>query len=406
MRHALAALLALLCPWLASAERFVSPDGLPTNAGTRDAPWDIASALDGNRMLAPGDTLWLLAGTYHRRPKEQFEVRVVGSAEQPIHIRGEVGRRVVIDGGLAVQDPSAHLWIRDLELLVSEPQPTAPLSAGTHPPEFTRPWGGLHVHGGHHCRFINLVIHDCRQGVSWWRPSTDSELHGCIIHDNGWPGVDRGHGHCIYTQNRDGTKLISNCILSAKLSGQQTLQAYGSENAYVDNFVCEDNVAYGIGRFLIGGGRPSRNIRVQRNHLYQVDMQLGYDAPHNEDCELRGNRIFRGSLVIQKYRTVIQDGNWIFKEGERPTADEHFVLPNRYEPGRAHLVLYNWSGAASAAVPVGKVLIDGEAWVAHDPKRMHGEAVATGAVADGRITVPTPGEFQVYVLRRRSAAGP
>lgn len=411
MRPTAPILLALFCaslsaPSLAAAEFFAAPTGLQTNAGTRDAPWDIASALDGNRMLTAGDTLWLLAGTYQRRPKEQFDVRAVGSAEQPIQIRGEVGKRVTIDGGLAVQDPSAFVWIRDLELLVSEPHPTAPVSKGTNPPEFTRPWGGLHVYGGSHCKFINLVIHDCRQGVSWWRPSTDSDLYGCVIYDNGWPGVDRGHGHCIYTQNKEGTKLISTCILSAKLSGQQSLQAYGSENAYVDNFLCEDNVAYGMGLFLIGGGRPSHNIRVYRNHLYQVNMQLGYDAPTNEDCDLRGNRIFRGSLVIQKYQTVKQEGTWIFKEGEQPPMNEYFLLPNAYEPGRAHLLVYNWSGGQSAAVPVGGVMNDGDAFVIHDPKRMHGEPVLVGTVTGGQVTVPTPHEFTVYVMRKQAASGP
>jgi hypothetical protein len=402
MRQLLLVLLCL-CPSSATtaAERFVAPAGQPANAGTRESPWDIASALDGTQKVQAGDTLWLLAGTYRRRPEEQFTVKLPGTADQPIHVRGESGRRVTIDGGLKVEDPSVGVWLRDLELLVSEAQPTMPLSPGTHPPEFTRPWGGLHVYGGKHCKFINLVIHDCRQGVSWWKQSIDSDLYGCVIFGNGWPGTDRGHGHCIYTQNKDGAKLISNCILSAVLSGQQTVQAYGSENAYVDNFLCEDNVAYGMGRFLIGGGRPSNNIRVHRNHLYQVDLQLGYDAPSNADCELLNNRIFRGSLVVQNYQTVKQEGTWIFKEDERPTTTEAFVLPNAYEPGRAHVVVYNWSGEKETTVAVGKVFAEDQGYVLHDPKRMYEEPVYSGTINNGMATVPTPGEFTVLVLRKR-----
>lgn len=402
MRPILLALLCI-CPSfiVSAAERFVAPTGQAANAGTRESPWDIASALDGTQKLAAGDTLWLLAGTYHRRPQEQFIVKLVGTVEQPIQVRGELGQRVTIDGGLKVEDPSVGVWIRDLEIMVSEPHPAAPVSAGTNPPEFTRPWGGLHIYGGRNCKFINLVIHDCRQGVSWWRPSIDSDLYGCVITENGWPGVDRGHGHCIYTQNQDGTKLISNCILSAKLSGQQTVQAYGSENAYVDNFLCEDNIAYGMGRFLIGGGKPSHNIRVYRNHLYQVDLQLGYDAPFNVDCDLRDNRIFRGSVVIQKYQTVKQEGTWIFKENEKPTKTESFVLPNAYEPGRAHVVVYNWSGEATTMVEVGKLLTDGDGYVLHDPKKMYEQPVHTGIATAGKVQIPTPAEFAVYVLRKR-----
>ena len=394
-------LLLVFLTVLPAIERFVAPTGLRENTGARDAPWDIASALDGTQKLAAGDTLWLLAGTYHRRPQEQFIVKLIGTVEQPIQVRGEIGQRVTIDGGLKVEDPSVGVWIRDLEILVSEPHPSAPVSAGTNPAEFTRPWGGLHVYGGKNCKFINLVIHDCRQGVSWWRPSLDSDLYGCVITENGWPGVDRGHGHCIYTQNQDGTKLISNCILSAKLSGQQTVQAYGSENAYVDNFLCEDNVAYGMGRFLIGGGKPSHNIRVFRNHLYQVDLQLGYEAPFNVDCDLRDNRIFRGTLVIQRYQTVKQEGTWIFKENEQPMKTESFVLLNAYEPGRAHVVIYNWSGEKEATVEMGKTLAEGQAFVLHDPKKMYGEPIHQGTVRDGKARIPTPGEFAVYVLRKR-----
>ena len=61
-------------------------------------------------------------------------------------------------------------------------------------------------------KFINLVIHHARQGLSYWAEDRDSEVHGCIIYDNGWPAVDRGHGHAIYTQNKDGIKTISDCV--------------------------------------------------------------------------------------------------------------------------------------------------------------------------------------------------
>ena len=75
---------------------------------------------------------------------------------------------------------------------------------GSHPADFTRPWGGLNVQGGRNCKYIHLVIHDCRQGVSFWSGDQGGELYGCVIYDNGWPATDRGHGHAVYTQNREG----------------------------------------------------------------------------------------------------------------------------------------------------------------------------------------------------------
>ena len=85
-----------------AAEWYVSPKGAPDGKGTREAPWDVASALSGKPAVKPGDTIYLLGGTYRRRPKELFEVHLVGAEGKPIHVRPAPGERAVIDGGLLV----------------------------------------------------------------------------------------------------------------------------------------------------------------------------------------------------------------------------------------------------------------------------------------------------------------
>ena len=194
--------------------------------------------MDGRQKIAPGDTLWLLGGTY-KHPNRQrgnlgYNVRLAGRADQPIHVRAARGQRVTIDGGLAVQPPSAYLWIWDLELLVSEnlTQSRRFEESGSHPTSYDRPHGGLNIYAGTGCKYINLVIHDNAQGVSFWSGATDSELHGCIIYDNGWDAPDRGHGHAIYTQNEKGVKTISDCIMTGGYG--YTMHAYGSSRAFVD----------------------------------------------------------------------------------------------------------------------------------------------------------------------------
>jgi len=158
-------LLASLLLSLAAegADWYVAPEGASANPGTKESPWDIASALNGRKEVRPGDTIYLLAGTYRRRPNELFEVGLAGTADQPIHVRPAAGSRARIDGGLAVQSPSANVWIRDLEIFVSEPVPEQPVSAGSSPSDLKRPHGGLHMHGGRDCRYINLIIHNCNQ---------------------------------------------------------------------------------------------------------------------------------------------------------------------------------------------------------------------------------------------------
>jgi len=48
------------------------------------------------------------------------------------------------------------------------------------------------MYGGANCKYINLVIHNCNQGISCWKGEIDPEIYGCIIYDNGWLGTDRG----------------------------------------------------------------------------------------------------------------------------------------------------------------------------------------------------------------------
>jgi hypothetical protein len=382
-----------------AARWYVAPSGQSSNPGTQEAPWDIASALGGRQTVSPGDTVVLLEGTYRRRPKELYDIRLVGTEKAPIHIQCQPGARVRIDGGLAMQSPSAYVWVRDLEIFVSEPRPEKPVSPGSHPKDLNRPAGGLHMFGGKNCKYINLVIHDNNQGVSCWKGEIDPEIYGCILYGNGWLGTDRGHGHCIYTQNDEGVKTISNCIMSCRYDGTYTMHAYGSSRAYVNNFLVEENICYGKGPFLIGGGRPSRDIRVLRNYLYGVGMRIGYTAQYNENCEVRDNVIVNGALDVIRYRQVARGGNLIVgRDQERPEGMKSVLLPNKYDANRAHVVIYHWGKAEMPEVRVKPFLTEGEFYRLMDPQNLFGRPIAEGKCDGNTICVPVKGEFGVFVL--------
>jgi len=377
-------------------EYFIAPDGTAANAGTAQAPWDIASGLDGSHAAAPGSIIWVKGGTYkHPNRKDgYYAAKLAGKKDAPILVRGVPGERATIDGGIAIENPAANLWLWDLEVLVSEPNRETK-SPGSHPEDLGRPWGGVEIRGGTDCKAVSLTIHDCAQGMGVWSGAKGTEVHGCVIYGNGWQAPDRHHGHCIYTQNQDGVKTISGCILVARkdrTGGSYTMHAYGSARAYVDNYVIEDNIAFREGTFLIGGGRPSHNIIVRRNCLYGIPLRLGYGA-ENEDCEVRDNILAKSALEINKYKKVVDEGNV-----KALPPQKGVLIPNKYDPRRAHVAAFNGAKGPSVSVPVAPFLKPGEKFRLLNPEDCFGKPAAEGTCNGAEIAVPVAGEFSAYVL--------
>ncbi len=406
--QAVAAACLLTMAWRAhqlpadAADWHVATNGLPDGSGTPAAPWDIGSALDGSKKILPGDTLWIHPGRYKHPPKvggTGYIVRLAGRDGAPVQVRAWQGERVTIDGGLDVQPPAAQLWIWGLEILVSEPRPSSPVEPDPTYANVNRPWGGLNVSGGKNCKFINLVIHDNTQGVSWWVGSQASEMYGCLIYDNGWAGTDRGHGHAVYTQNNEGIKTISDCIFTGGYG--YTLHAYGSSRADVNNYLAEGNIAYDAHTFLIGGGKPSHGIRLLTNCFFGVPVQLGYSAPTNEDCEVRGNLIVDSGLTINRFGRVVKEDNLTLAKGEaRPSGVRVVLRRNKYDPRRANLAIFNWEHRPAVAVDVSRLLKLGDRFRLLNPRDFFGQPVLTGTLAGPSINVPMGGEFAAYVLMK------
>ena len=417
--------VAFLCVLLATrpsaaAEHYVAVDGKADSAGTEAAPWDLASALGGARQVAPGDTIWVRAGIYEhpdRRPGGNgYSVKLAGAEGRPIHVRAMPDERVTIDGGLRVENPSKFLWIWDLEIIVSEnlTHTRVAKESGSHPKDLDRPWGSLNILGGENCKYINLVVHDNAQGIGFWKPAVDSEVHGCLIYDNGWIGPDRYHGPGIYGQNQTGTKLVSDNIFFGNYSN--TTQFYGSSRAYVDNFHIEGNIAFGPrkkgGRttVLIGGGRGSRGIVVKNNILYEVPMSVGYTAKDSVDCVVEGNTIIRSGFSIRGFKTVTEKNNFVWRGGKKDPVPEDATLllrPSKYDPNRANLAIVNWMKSKTVDVDLSTFLQAGDTFRIQSALDFFGTPVVEGKYEGELVTIPIPveertgqGEFCALVVLR------
>jgi RNA polymerase sigma factor (sigma-70 family) len=365
----------------AGSSWYVAPNGKTGNAGTQDSPWAPHLALAGEtRQVQPGDTIYFMEGTYpasRAKGSRPMEIRLAGTQDKPIVIRNAPGKRVLIDGAINFMAPASHVWLRDIELTGGDGTSCVNLAEGSY------------------CKAVNLVVHDSTGGIGSEQESTGAEIYGCVIYRT-------GKNSSVMIQNNEGVKTVSNCIMNRETSGQMSLHAFCSRAGHADNLLITENIAYGQGDFLAGGERPARNIRLLKNYLYGQQMLVGYYAsPSNEDCEVRDNIIANGSLEIHKnFKRVINEGNLALASGaNRPSGAKTVLLPNKYDPSRAHLAVYNWDKKSVVEVPFAPFMKAGESFRLMDPQDIYGRAVFRDKVGNGgKAEVPVPGEFGVFVV--------
>jgi hypothetical protein len=459
------------------AQLYAAPDGRADGDGSKNHPWDLASALAGASKLKPGDTLWLRGGTY----KGRFKSRLAGTEDKPILVAQFTNERATIDGSLTVNGEWTTFW--GFEVTNSDTDRGSERATD------------VEVNGAH-TKFVNLVVHDGGNGFGFWSSAVDSELYGNIIYNNGWREIDRGHGHGIYTQNEEGTKLIRDNVIFNQYGWG--IHAYTEEGA-LDGLQFEGNVSFDNGapagarydNILVGGRRPAERITLVANYTYETptegdakpNVRLHYEAANNKDLTVKDNYFAGGSPVasVADWLTVTMSGN-TFRGSKRlleltlpqgvaasaykwdnnsydgaegaasfsfqgRTLDfagwqgatgfdrgggwnavgaghaggvRVFVRPNLYEPGRAHIVVYNWDGRGSVDADVSGVLQRGAKYEVRSAQNFFAAPVLAGTYDGKPLRLPTAArkiakpvganfdppqtapEFNVFVLLKAS----
>jgi len=430
---------------------YVTPSGSASGDGSTSRPWSLAAALAHPSTVQPGDTIWLRGGKYGDG-RTVFASKLSGTAANPIVVRQYPGERATIDGSLQIYGP--YTWYWGFEVMSSYPD-RGDQRGGAGDAVDTYP-------GSRGVKLINLVLHDAAQGVGFWEQSIDSEAYGNLIYYNGWAGPTRGHGHGIYTQNRDGVKKITDNIIFNQFG--LGIQAYGSGSAYVQGYDMDGNILFNNGslystsnkvdNILVTGGTGTRNITIENTYTYHTPStndgysRLGWQFGSIEyDIVARHNYWMGGESAIEmwnwqsatytnnvaysanNFTTVLQagsqrsgytfDNNTYYGSGlfrfngsnqsfeswksatgldrnsryiaGRPTGVWTFVRPNRYEPGRANVVIYNWNLQSSVPVNVSGVLTPGRPYVVRDAQNFFGPPVASGTYSGGTIAIPMTG---------------
>jgi len=436
-------------PPTAGNEFFVTENGSPSGNGTLSKPWDLATALKHPLAVKPGDTIWVSSGTY----TGGFVSQLRGTSGKPIVVRGRRGGklpRLQAQFGVVLENRGADTWYWDLELM------------STNTNRKDRGANGI-VELGTRNKYINLVVHDTGQGLSFWDAAVDSEVYGSLVFHSGWTGELRGHAHNLYTQNKTGIKRFEeNFFFKGHNNG---IQIYGSGEAFGKGYRLDGNVSFENG-YLYGGpgnkvhnivvwvGSGAEDIVLDNTYTYHTpSTNDGYSrigtpwSTREKDIIARGNYFIGGEFAIEAsyWNKMTFSNNVIYSDNSfqvmmavrgdqkpataygwsnnkyygrnlfryqginrtfdawkqatgldatstytpgRPTGVWKFVRPNKYEPGRANIVIYNWDGLSHVPVDVSGVLKPGDAYEIRDVQNFLGDPVATGVYNGSAIPVP------------------
>jgi hypothetical protein len=401
-----------------SATYYAAPNGSASGNGSLSSPWDLQSALDTG-ALSPGDTLWLRGGTYHGT----FTSNLEGTASSPIIVRQMTGERAIIDGGNSnghgvLTILGNYTWFWGFEIMSSDPHRVS-TSSSSAPTDIPRGEGVVFDQVAGHgvgTKLINLVIHDTRQGVSFWKEAVNAEIYGCIIFNNGWdgPAGDRGHGHGIYTQNETGTKVIRDNIIFRQFGSG--INQYGSGSSFIENYTYDGNIVFNNGEpskfgldrdVLVGGevGSIATNVTFTNNFGYGSDWEFGYTGAIS-NTSLTGNYVYAdgtvmyikagsgfrmtgntwaGSLVGELLSSF--PTNTFIPFGSKPTGLHVTVRANAYEPGRGNVVIYNWGNQSTVSIDPSAILHSGDSYEIIDAQNYTGTPIVKGTYTGSPITV-------------------
>ena len=214
-----------------------------------------------------------------------------------------------------------------------------------------------------------------------------------------------------------------------KGAGQFTVHFY-TQGGFVDDYLVTENICYDGYGFLIGGIKIGRDLRMVKNYLYNVEHVwfgnpwIGEIEASNVNGEMRDNVIVNpywgamvyrfekltasGNLVVNKPTQDLKASLVVHKPDgtravrppmPRPIGVKAVLLPNKYDPNRAQLAVFNWDKAPKVSVSFAEFLKAGQSFRLMNPKDFYGKPVFAGKVSrTSTAAAPVNSEFAVYVV--------
>ncbi len=407
-------ILVLLCcgtQGLRAGQFHVTTNGSASGDGSVANPWTIAHALSHPAQVVAGDTIWVHEGVY----PGFFVSRLVGTASRPIIVRNYRGGRATLEdrtgGELILAIGGGYTWFWGLEVRSISTNLTN--SSGV-------------VIGAPGIKCINMVVHDCLgSGINPFKDAIDAEVYGSLLYYNGRQTQRAGGAYGSYIQNVTGRKLIRDNVYHHNWS--YGIHAYESGGADLDSMTFEGNAIFNNGLFyeankfrtnlFLGGD----DVHTADNNVFRNNYTYYSSTPSFNQCNAIGHTAGASNLVMEGnfwvspgfYSMMLNSvnntitNNVFFGQmrgltsGSYPSntyyqswpsrPDDIFVRPNAYEPGRGHIIAYNWDGSSSIEVDISSILAPGTDYYVKDALNFYGPDVVSGTYTGGTITIPMTG---------------
>jgi hypothetical protein len=295
---------------------------------------------------------------------------------------------------------------------------------------------------------VDIEIYGCLAYNNGWQESVFGNGHGIYAKSNAGPVYLRDN--VLFNQFGYGIHIFT----IVGLDGLTNLHTEGNV-AFNNGAVTGDPANSPSANILFGGSEPVRNGTLVDNMTYFSpnvgvhNLLVGFNMTANQDITVRNNYAVGGKLLLEvgRWQSFTMTDNSLFGAtsdmiwlrdstlagfqlannryyrdpsaeawGYRntdygfagwqqitgvgtsdqavlsdPAEPKVFLRPNRYEPGRANLIIYNWSRQAAVPVDLSGVVRVGDAYEIRSVQNFFGAAVASGTYGGGPVDVPMSG---------------
>ncbi len=334
---------------------YVSPSGSGSTC-SQSSPCALSTAIGKTGM----DTVWMRQGSY-----PGFTLTTANRV-----VRAYPGERVTIKGPIGQRATNGVIW--GLEVVSNNGDGINASGVGS--------------------KLINNVIHDAEhQGIGMYWNTQGGEISGNIVYNNG-SVTNKDHG--IYFNSRGPTPLLltDNVVFDNWAYG---MHAYSSTPGDLAGpFVLDGNVTGWTGldddasALLIGGSRVG-SVTITNHRAWKMVGYIAADIGRKVDSYPNGTAsvsgIFVGTpgLAVSRFSSAATSG----AQNLATAPNDVQVRPNKWEPGRANVTVFNGSGAKLVMVNLSSVVKVGQSYEVRSVCDLWGTPVASGTYA-APILVP------------------